>query len=74
MNTLADPMADLRYPDARDARGNLTPISVALWLTEHGWSLGDSDDPQGTIAVAKRLIYSRLYHERTFLERGGVRL
>lgn len=68
---MADAYA-LRRPDPRDGRGNVTPLMVAVWLTENGWTLGETGDPQGPLAVAKRLLFARQCFEQVYRERGGA--
>jgi hypothetical protein len=70
----------LRYPETRDGYGNLTPIGVAVWLVAPissggcDWPMGESADPQGPVAVAKRLMFFRWWFRATYLARGGAPL
>lgn len=48
--------------------------AIVVWLTEYeggSWKVGDSHDPQGPIAVTKRLLFARWRYEADYLERGG---
>ncbi len=74
----AEPPMALRYPqNARNGYGQLTPLSVATWLVMPlssggcDWAMTESDDPQGPVAVGKRLLFFRWKYAARFLERGG---
>ena len=75
----AEPSLSLRYPVTVDGYGATTPLSVALWLASPAdaggqeWALGDSGDPQGPLAVAKRLLFMRSEYEADYVARGGRR-